>query len=72
MGLKNLIKGQLLSSISYRSSDPQELAAVYTAADVFVNLTHEENYPTVNLEARACGTPVITYDTGGCRETLEA
>ena len=29
MGLKNLIKGQLLSSISYRSSDPQELAAVY-------------------------------------------
>lgn len=55
-----------------RTGSPQELAAVYTAADVFVNLTHEENYPTVNLEARACGTPVITYDTGGCRETLEA
>ena len=54
-----------------RTGSPQELAAVYTAADVFVNLTHEENYPTVNLEARACGTPVITYDTGGCRETLE-
>ena len=54
-----------------RTGSPQELAAVYTAADVFVNLTHEENYPTVNLEARACGTPVITYDTGGCRETLD-
>ena len=33
MGLKNLIKGQLLSSISYRSSDPQELAAVMTETD---------------------------------------
>ena len=55
-----------------RTGSPQELAAVYTAADVFVNLTYEENYPTVNLEALACGTPVITYDTGGCRETLEA
>lgn len=54
-----------------RTGSPQELAAVYTAADVFVNLTYEENYPTVNLEARACGTPVITYDTGGCRETLD-
>ena len=48
----------------------EELAEIYTAADVFVNLTYEDNYPTVNLEAEACGTPVITYDTGGCRETL--
>ena len=57
--------------VALAARSPQELAAVYTAADVFVNLTHEENYPTVNLEARACGTPVITYDTGGCRETLD-
>lgn len=47
------------------------LAAVYTAADYFINPTLEDNYPTVNLEALACGTPVLTYDTGGCRETLE-
>lgn len=46
------------------------LAAMYSMADVFVNPTYEDNYPTVNLEARACGTPVITYDVGGCRETL--
>ena len=39
-------------------------------ADVFVNPTREDNYPTVNLEAQACGTFVITYDTGGCKETL--
>lgn len=53
-----------------RTSSPQELAQIYTAADVFFNPTYEDNYPTVNLEAQACGCPVITYDTGGCRETI--
>lgn len=52
------------------TNSPQELAAIYTAADVLVNPTHEDTYPTVNLEAQACGTRVITYDVGGCRETL--
>ena len=47
-----------------------ELVEAYSAADVFFNPTVEDNYPTVNLEAEACGTPVITYDTGGCRETI--
>ena len=53
-----------------RTNTPTELAAIYTAADVFFNPSQEDNYPTVNLEAEACGTPVITYDTGGCRETV--
>lgn len=53
-----------------RTNNPQELAAIYTAADVFVNPTYEDNYPTVNLEAQACGTRVISYDTGGSRETI--
>ena len=47
-----------------------ELAAAYTAADFFFNPTREDNFPTVNLEAEACGTPVITYDTGGCSESI--
>ena len=54
-----------------RTSSPQKLAEIYTAADIFFNPTLEDNFPTVNLEAEACGTPVITYDTGGCRETLQ-
>lgn len=54
-----------------RTNSPQELAAIYTAADVFVNPTYEDNYPTVNLEAEACGTRVITYNTGGCKETVQ-
>lgn len=53
-----------------RTNNIQELVEIYTAADVFINPTLEDNYPTVNLEAQACGTPVITYDTGGCKETL--
>lgn len=48
----------------------KELAEIYTAADVFVNLTYEDTYPTVNLEAQACGTPVITYRTGGSPESV--
>ena len=52
-----------------RTSSVKELAYIYSAADVFLNLSYCENYPTVNLEARACGTPIITYDTGGSSES---
>ena len=54
-----------------RTNSAEELAEIYTAADVFVNPTYEDNYPTVILEAEACGTRVVTYDTGGCREGVK-
>lgn len=53
-----------------RTDSRRELAEIYSAADVFFNPTLEDNYPTVNLEAEACGTPVVTYDTGGCAEAI--
>lgn len=53
-----------------RTNSSSQLAEIYTAADVFVNLTYEDNYPTVNLEAQACGTPCITYRTGGSVESV--
>ena len=53
-----------------RTNSARELAEIYTTADVFVNPTYEENYPTVNLEARACGTRVVSYNAGGSGETL--
>lgn len=53
-----------------RTSTVDELAAAYTASDVVFNPTVEDNYPTVNLEAEACGTPVVTYDAGGSGETI--
>ncbi|MBO5340562.1 MAG: glycosyltransferase [Oscillospiraceae bacterium] len=52
------------------TDSPRTLAQLYTAADVFVNPTYEDTYPTVNLEAQACGTPVITYRTGGSPESV--
>ena len=53
-----------------RTNSPKELAEIYTAADIFLNLTYEDNYPTVNLEAQACGTPCVTYETGGSVESV--
>lgn len=53
-----------------RTNNTKELAQIYTAADVFFNPTYEDNYPTTNLEAIACGTPVVTYDTGGSPESI--
>lgn len=47
------------------------LAACYSAADVYVNPTLEDNFPTTNLEALACGTPVVTFQTGGSPESLD-
>ncbi len=49
----------------------EELAEIYSAADVFVNPTREETLGLVNIEALACGTPVITFDTGGSPETID-
>lgn len=48
-----------------------ELAQLYSSASVFVNPTYQDNYPTTNLEAIACGTPVITYRTGGSPESVD-
>ncbi len=52
-----------------RTNSVKELAEIYSAADLYVNLSYCENYPTVNLESLACGTPVLTYDTGGSAES---
>ena len=55
----------------HRTQSQRELAEIYTAADLFVNPTREENYPTVNMESIACGTPVLTFRTGGSPEILD-
>jgi glycosyltransferase involved in cell wall biosynthesis len=53
-----------------RTENIRQLAELYSAAEVFVNPTWQDNYPTVNLEAIACGTPVVTYRTGGSIEAV--
>ena len=73
-----VVIGQLTKDLQFpdkvvtlsRTSDASMLAAFYTEATAFVNPTRQDNYPTVNLEAIACGTPVVTYRTGGSIESI--
>ncbi len=54
-----------------RTSNREELAELYREANVFLNPTLEDNFPTVNIESLACGTPVITFETGGSPEIID-
>ena len=54
-----------------RTHNQYELAMLYSLADVYVNPTYADMFPTVNLEALACGTPIITYRTGGSPEAVD-
>ena len=54
-----------------KTNNIEELRKLYSISDVFINLTTDDNYPTTNLEAIACGTPVITYNTGGSMESAK-
>lgn len=73
VGTNDKVDLQLPDSIIsiHRTNNQIELAEIYTAADLFVNPTREENYPTVNMESIACGTPVLTFRTGGSPEILD-
>lgn len=72
VGTNDKLDKQLPSNIIsiHRTQNQQELAEIYSAADLFVNPTREENYPTVNMESIACGTPIITFRTGGSPEMI--
>lgn len=73
VGTNDMIDQQLSESIIsiHRTQDQKELAEIYTAVDVFVNPTREEVLGLVNIEALACGTPVITFRTGGSPECID-
>lgn len=73
VGTNENVDKQLPESILsiHRTENQHELCELYSAADVFVNPTREDTFPTVNLEALACGTPVVTFDTGGSPECID-
>ena len=73
VGTDDKIDRQLPENIIsiHRTANQAELAQIYTAADLFVNPTREDTFPTVNMESLACGTPVLTYRTGGSPEILD-
>ncbi len=53
-----------------RTNTADELVGLYSEANVFINPTLEDNFPTTNIEALACGTPVVTFNTGGSIECV--
>ncbi len=67
----NIVKSDRIVGIAHTESI-DELVMWYNIADVFVNPTLEDNFPTTNIEALACGTSVITYDTGGSPEIIDS
>ena len=73
VGTNDAVKAQLPDNIIAinRTQDQAELAGIYTSADVFVNATREEVLGLVNIEANACGTPVVTFRTGGSPECID-
>ena len=73
IGVQQKLKSHLPSNmIAIERTDNQiSLAEYYSLADVYVNPTYNDTFPTVNLEALACGTPVVTYRTGGSPEAIE-
>ncbi len=73
VGLSKSQKKKLPSNVIgiSRTENVNQLAELYSAADVYVNPTYSDNFPTTNLEALACGTPVITYNTGGSPEAID-
>lgn len=73
VGTDDAVDKQLPDNIIsiHRTNNQSELAEIYTAADVFVNPTREEVLGMVNIEANACGTPVVTFNTGGSPECID-
>ena len=55
------IKTTFLGTIS----DDEKLALCYSAADVFLAPSLEDNLPNTVMESLACGTPVAAFNTGG-------
>ena len=74
MGTDERVDDQLPENIIsiHRTQNQSELAEIYSMADLFVNPTREENFPTVNIESLACGTPIVTFKTGGSPEIIDA
>lgn len=54
-----------------RTYNLEELVDIYSGSNVYVNPTLEDNFPTTNIEALACGIPVVTFDTGGAAESVK-
>ena len=53
-----------------RTNNVDELAEIYTAADILFNGSYQETFGLVTAEALSCGTPVIVYNSTACPEIV--
>ena len=67
---ERVIKKQGNITIVPAIMDKNELAKIYSGADVFLICSEKENFPTTSMESQCCGTPVCGFDVGGVRETI--
>ena len=73
VGTNDSVDSQLPENIIsiHKTTNQRELAEIYAASDVYANPTREETFGLVNIEALACGTPVITFNAGGSPECID-
>ncbi len=73
VGVTETVKNELPKNVIAinKTQNQEELAKIYSSSDLFVNPTREDTFPTVNIEALACGTPVLTFKTGGSPEIID-
>lgn len=60
------VKAHFLGKIS----DPQQMVNAYNAADMIIVPSLEDNLPNTIMEAMACGTPAVGFNTGGIPEMI--
>lgn len=73
VGVDKKLKKELPDNIISieKTASQDELSEIYNSSDLFLNPTREDTFPTVNMEALACGIPVITFNTGGSPEIID-
>ena len=54
----------------YEIHEPEQMAALYAAADVFVTPSLQDNLPNTIVEAMSCGTPCVGFNVGGIPEMI--
>ncbi|MCG8470200.1 MAG: glycosyltransferase family 4 protein [Gemmatimonadetes bacterium] len=70
LGKGNLGKSDLPHTPIGYTSDQRLLSVVYSAADVLVVPSLQDNLPTTVIEAMACGVPTVGFDVGGVPEMV--
>lgn len=69
-GVENIQKENVICIA--RTENQEQLAMLYSTADVFVNGSIEETFGMTTAEALACGTPAVVFDSTACPEIVDA